>query len=266
MNSKQVDLKFTPFKSLFVKEVTRFWKVVGQTVLTPVVTSSLYLLIFGVSLGKSINLESGISYLAFIIPGLVTMATLNNAFQNSSSSILGSKFHGDIIDLKVVPLTLNQIVAAFSLGAIVRGFTVGAVTFVVCQVFHYISDGTLLPIAHPVWLIVFLLLGGVAFGLLGILIGFWAKNFEQVNAVSSFVLLPLIYLGGVFYSLTNLHPIWQKISQLNPLLYFVNGVRYSILDHSDVPFLRALMISMVSLIVLFILARRSIKKGSFQKW
>ncbi len=264
--STKVDLKFTPFKSLFLKEVTRFWKVFGQTVLTPTVNASLYLLIFGVSLGKSINLESGIAYLAFIIPGLITMATLNNAFQNSSSSILGSKFHGDIIDLKVVPLTLNQIVSAFSLGAIVRGFTVGAVTFLVCQVFHYISEGNLLSVAHPFFLVLFLLMGGVTFGLLGILIGFWAKNFEQVNAVGAFVLLPLIYLGGVFYSLENLHPFWQKISQLNPLLYFVNGVRYSILNHSDVPFTTALLVSVVSLIVLFFLARRSVKRGSFMKW
>lgn len=260
------ELLFTPFWSLLKKEIMRFWKVVGQTVLTPLVNASLYLLIFGVSLGKSITLTSGVSYLAFLIPGLVTMATLNNAFQNTSSSILGSKFHGDILDLKVVPLTLNQIVAAFSLGAIVRGLTVGLVTFVVSQTFHLITMGDFLNVAHPFWLLYYLTAGGVTFGLLGISVGFWARNFEQVNAIGGFVLLPLIYLGGVFYSLENLHPFWQKISQINPLLYFVNGVRYSILDHSDVSSEKAMIVSLVSVLFLYFIARRSIKKGSFQKW
>jgi ABC-2 type transport system permease protein len=266
MDNKVKELKITPFLALLKKEIMRFWKVVGQTVLTPLVNASLYLLIFGVSLGKSISLSSGISYLAFLIPGLVTMATLNNAFQNTSSSILGSKFHGDIIDLKVVPLTLNQIVTAFSLGAIVRGLTVGGVTFVVSQIFHYITMGEFLTITHPFWLLYYLTVGGITFGLLGIIVGFWARNFEQVNAIGGFVLLPLIYLGGVFYSLENLHPIWQKISQVNPLLYFVNGVRYSILNHSDVPADKAMMVSFVSVVILYFVARRSIKKGSFQKW
>jgi ABC-2 type transport system permease protein len=267
MESKmQKELRITPFISLFKKEIMRFWKVVGQTVFTPLVNASLYLLIFGVSLGKSITLANGISYLAFLIPGLVTMATLNNAFQNTSSSILGSKFHGDIIDLKIVPLTLNQIVAAFSLGAIVRGITVGAVTFIVSQVFHYIAVGHFLGVIHPFWLLFYLTAGGITFGLLGITVGFWARNFEQVNAIGGFVLLPLIYLGGVFYSLENLHPFWQKISQVNPLLYFVNGVRYSILDHADVSPEKAMTISIISVVVLYFIARRSIKKGSFQKW
>ncbi|MES2769325.1 MAG: ABC transporter permease [Bdellovibrionota bacterium] len=260
------ELNLTPFQALFKKEIMRFWKVVGQTVFTPLVNASLYLLIFGVSLGKSITLSSGISYLAFLIPGLVTMATLNNAFQNTSSSILGSKFHGDIIDLKVVPLTLNQIVSAFSLGAIVRGLTVGAITFMVSEVFYFATMGEFLSIAHPFQLLFYLTVGGVTFGLLGVIVGFWARNFEQVNAIGGFVLLPLIYLGGVFYSLENLHPFWQKISQMNPLLYFVNGVRYSILNHSDVPAEKAMMISLISVVVLYFLARRSIQKGSFQKW
>ena len=266
MKKSTQELKLTPFVALFKKEIMRFWKVVGQTVLTPLVNASLYLLIFGVSLGQSISLSSGVSYLAFLIPGLITMATLNNAFQNTSSSILGSKFHGDIIDLKVVPLTLNQIVSAFSLGAIVRGLSVGAVTFIVSEIFHYVSVGEFLTIAHPFWLLFYLCVGGITFGLLGIIVGFWARNFEQVNAIGGFVLLPLIYLGGVFYSLENLHPFWQKISQINPLLYFVNGVRYRILGQSDVPAIKAMVVSLVSMTVLYFLARKSIKSGSFQKW
>jgi ABC-2 type transport system permease protein len=260
------ELKLTPFQALFKKEIMRFWKVAGQTVVTPLVNATLYLLIFGVSLGNSISLSTGISYLAFLIPGLVTMSTLNNAFQNTSSSILSSKFNGDILDLKVAPLTLNQIVLAFSLGAIIRGLTVGVVTFLTSQVFHYVSVGNFISIAHPFWLLFYLTAGGLVFGFIGIIVGFRSKNFEQVNAIGGFVLLPLIYLGGVFYSLENLHPFWQKISQINPLLYFVNGVRYSVVNHSDVPHLHAMGISVVSMLVLYALARRTIKKGSFHKW
>jgi ABC-2 type transport system permease protein len=260
------ELKWIPFQSLLKKEIMRFWKVVGQTVFTPLVNASLYLLIFGVSLGKSINLASGVSYLAFLIPGLVTMATLNNAFQNSSSSILGSKFHGDIHDIKVVPLTINQIVSAYSIGAIVRGLCVGAVTLLVSEVFYLVSMGKLLPIEHPILLFIYLCLGGVSFGLLGIVVGFWAKTFEHVNAIGAFVLLPLIYLGGVFYSLENLHPFWRAVSKVNPLLYFVNGVRYSTIGHSDVPFHESFVVSLISMALLYILARKAIQHGSFQKW
>ncbi len=260
------ELQFAPFKALFKKEILRFWKVAGQTIVTPLVNATLYLLIFGVSLGNSITLSSGLSYLAFLIPGLITMSTLNNAFQNTSSSILSSKFNGDILDLKVSPLTLNQIVLAFSLGSIIRGLAVGFVTFLASQIFHYISTGGLLTIAHPFWLLFYLIAGGLAFGFIGIIVGFRSKNFEQVNAIGGFVLLPLIYLGGVFYSLENLHPFWQKISAINPLLYFVNGVRYSILNHSDVPILKAMIVSVLSMIILYAIARQTIKKGSFHKW
>jgi ABC-2 type transport system permease protein len=262
----QQELKWTPFYSLLSKEIMRFWKVVGQTVFTPLINATLYLLIFGVSLGKSITLNSGVTYLAFLIPGLVTMATLNNAFQNSSSSILGSKFHGDIHDLRVVPLSINQIVSAYSIGSIVRGLCVGVVTLACSEIFYLISQGHLLGIEHPVLLFIYLCMGGLSFGLLGIVVGFWAKNFEHVNAIGAFVLLPLIYLGGVFYSLQNLHPFWQKVSQANPLLYFVNGVRYSILGKADVAFHESLIVSFISMFVLYVLARRSIIHGSFQKW
>lgn len=266
MQQEQQDLKLTPFLSLLQKEIMRFAKVFGQTVLTPLINSSLYLLIFGVSLGKSINLSSGINYLAFLIPGLITMSTLNNAFQNSSSSIIGSKYHGDINDLKITPLTLNQIIAAFGIGAVIRGLTVGFVTLLVSELFYYFTYAELLVIAHPVLLIFFLFIGGVAFGLLGIIVGFGAKSFEQVNAIGSFVLLPLIYLGGVFYSLENLHSFWRAISNLNPLLYYVNGVRFSFLGQADVDFSKSLIVSLISVLVLYVFTRMIVRKGSYNRW
>src|SRR5206468_2959677 len=150
------DLTWVPFKSLLKKELLRFYRVIGQTLLIPLVNSSLYLLIFGVSLGKSIQVSSQWPYIAFLIPGIVTMGVLNNAFQNSSSSIATSKFHGDLEDLRIVPLSDLQIVFAYALGGLSRGFLVGMVTFTMGQIFYVTTQHHFLPISHPLWLLFFL--------------------------------------------------------------------------------------------------------------
>lgn len=261
-----VELKWTPFLSLLKKEVSRFLKVAGQTVATPLINSTLYLLIFGVSLGQNIDLVSGVSYMAFLIPGLVTMAILNNSFQNSSSSILGSKFYGDIHDLKVVPLTNHQIIWAFAIAALIRGALVGVITLLVSEIFFWVTQGTLLTIIHPVWFVFFLALGGLSFGFMGISAGFWAKSFDQLNAISGFVLLPLIYLGGVFYSIQNLHPFWQLFSKVNPLFYIVNGVRYCLIGQSDIDFTKSIIVSILGTVILYAVAYRRVSRGSFIRW
>ena len=260
------DLFFTPFVSLLRKEVMRFLKVSIQTILTPLVSSLLYLLIFGVSLGAYIQLKNGVSYLEFLIPGLVMMGCLNNAFQNSSSSIIVAKFSGDLEDLKVAPITYGQIIAAVALGGLIRGFVVGAVTFIVGALFCYFQMGTVMTVHHPFWLFVFIVLGGLAFSLLGLAAAFWAKSFDQMAAVNSFILLPLMYLGGVFFSVENLHPFWQALAKVNPLLYFINGVRYGILGVSDVSPDRALVISILTGLFLYGLAYRTLKRASFLRW
>ncbi len=260
------ELRWTPFVTLLKKEIVRFLKVINQTVVTPLMNSSLYLLIFGVSLGRSIDLSSGVSYLAFLIPGLVTMSMLNNAFQNSSSSVLNSKFHGDIIDFKIAPFSTHQVVWALSLGALIRGFAVGAVTIGVSEVFHLVVKGSFLGIQHPLIFIYYLFVGTMTFASFGIIVGFWAKNFEQVNAIGGFILLPLIYLGGVFYSLENLHPFWRIVSQGNPLLYFINGIRYGVIGVSDVNIWTAFGVSVGSMIAMYLLSIRSVKTGSYIRW
>ncbi len=252
--------------TLSYREVKRFLRVWLQTVATPVVNSVLYLLIFGVSLGGSISLEGGVSYLAFLIPGLVMMSALNNAFQNTSSSIVISKFHGDLSDLKVMPLRTWQIVLAMSFGGLFRGFVVGSVTLVVSELFFFGSQGSWLPIQNPFLLIFFIIIGSLSFSNIGIAAGFYSKNFEKVNALGSFVLLPLLYLGGVFYSIEQLHPAWQSFSKINPLLYFVNGVRYSVIGISDISINTAVLVSLISLICLFYVAVIAIKRGSFLRW
>lgn len=251
---------------LFRREVHRFLKVIMQTVMTPFISSLLYLLVFGVTLGSRIEAQKGFSYLAFLIPGLCMMGLMNNAFQNSSSSVTIGKFTGEIEELKILPLTVNQLIMAMSFASVVRGALVALITFVVGWLVLYWQTGELVTIAHPLYLIYFVLMGGLVFGCLGISVAFWAKNFDQISAVGSFVLLPLTYLGGVFISIDHFHPFWQKVALLNPLLYLINGLRYGILGVSDVEMSSAVIISAVGLVVFYGLAHWSLKRGSFARW
>lgn len=260
------DASLTPFLSLFRREIARFLKVIVQTVITPFVNATLYLMIFGVSLGSQIVLGNQLHYMAFLIPGLVMMSCLNNSFQNTSSSIISSKFSGDLEDLKVAPFSPAQILWALNLGALVRGFLVGSVTFLVGELCYRFMYGEFLAIAHPFDLIGFLVVGSLAFANLGILVAFWAKTFDQLSAVTGFILQPLIYLGGVFFSVDNLPGFWKAVSLVNPLLYMINGVRFGILGTSDVEPLRAIVVTLGAYIFLHFLAMRSLKHGSFQRW
>lgn len=260
------NVRWVPFLTLIEREIRRFMKVIVQTVVTPFVSSTLYLMIFGISLGRQIVFANGLPYLAFLIPGLVMMGCLNNAFQNSSSSIVSSKFSGDLEDLKAAPFSAAQIIWALILAALVRGATVGVITFFVGEGAYYLNFGKLLPIANPAALFAFMILGGLAFACLGVTVAFWARTFDQLSAVSGFILMPLIYLGGVFFSVDNLPPFWKSVSLFNPLLYMINGVRYGILGQADVAPLTALGVSVLAFAVTFALAMHSLKRGSFQRW
>ncbi|MFS4460036.1 ABC transporter permease [Bdellovibrio sp. HCB2-146] len=256
----------TGFITIFQREIARFLKVIVQTVITPFVSSFLYLLIFGVSLGEQMQAHQGVSYLAFLIPGLMMMGLINNAFQNSSSSIVSSKFSGDMEDLRVAPVTDQEIIWAMSLGALVRGTLVAVITYIVGSLFMYYQQGTWLVIVHPFATLFFLILAGLIFGMIGISIAFWATTFDQLSAFSAFILLPLTYLGGVFLSIEHLHPFWQAVSKANPLLYLINGLRFGILGVSDVNVWTAGVISLIGFAVFYGVARWSLKKGSFQRW
>ena len=258
----------TGFFFLFRRECHRFFKVLVQTVLTPVISAGLYLLIFGVSLGKHIDLSSanGNTYLAFLIPGLMMMGLMNNSFQNSSSSLVSSKFTGDIEDLAIVPLSRAQIIWAMSLASVIRGAMVAFITLAVGEIFYYIQYQEFLLPTHPLWLIYFILMAGLVFGQLGLIAAFWAKTFDQLSAVSTFVILPLTYLGGVFIPITQLPPFWQMISMVNPLLYFINGLRYSMIGVSDVGLWPSVGLVLVVCFVLHLLARRVLARVSFSRW
>ena len=254
------------FSTIFRREIARFCKVLVQTVITPFISSFLYLLIFGVSLGDQMNTHQGVSYLAFLIPGLMMMGLINNSFQNSSSSIVSSKFSGDMEDLRVAPVTDHEIIWAMSLASLVRGLIVAVITYIVGIAFMYYQQGEVLTIAHPLETLFFIIASGLIFGMIGISVAFWATTFDQLSAFSAFILLPLTYLGGVFLSIEHLHPFWQAISKANPLLYLINGLRYGILGVSDVNVWTATTISLIGLVFFFVMARWSLKKGSFQRW
>lgn len=258
--------RMASFLTIYEREIRRFLKVSVQTVFSPLISSGLYLLIFGVSLGKNISIHQSVSYLAFLIPGLVMMSILNNSFQNSSSSIVSGKFSGDLEDWKVAPLLEREILFALALGGLTRGATVGLVTFLTGEAFHWYVIGAPLAIEHPFALIYFIIVGGLSFALFGVTVAFWARTFDQLSAVNSFILLPLIYLGGVFFSIENLHPIWQNISKLNPLFYFINGIRYGLIGVSDVHVEQAYWVAAVSLLGFYVLAYRALKKGSYSRW
>lgn len=257
---------WTPFLVLYYREIMRFLKVAVQTVFAPLVSSSLYLLIFGVSLGQNINLQNGVSYLVFLIPGILTMSCLNNAFQNTSSSIVVGKFGGELEDLRIAPLSTNAILWSMALAGLTRAFIVGLITLCVGEVFHYYINNSFMEIIHPFSLFFYLTVGCLTFAFMGIAVAFWATTFDQLSAVSSFVLLPLIYLGGVFFSLSNLHPFWQFLSKFNPLFYFINGVRFGFLGFSDVEPRMSFWISLFALSVFYYLAYRSLRRGGYHRW
>ncbi len=266
LDTPKRELVWTPFYALVLREIRRFLKVATQTVIMPVVNSSLYLLIFGVSLGPRLTTDPSTSYLAFLIPGLVMMAALNNALMNSSSSIIIAKFTGELEDLRVAPLSPGNILWAMAFGGLFRGYVVGGITFLVGLGFYRFYNHQWLVISHPLVLLYFLSAGCLAFGKIGIAVALWAKNFDHVSAVTAFVVMPLLYLGGVFYSTESLSPFWREVSHYNPLLYMINGVRYGILGVSDVSVMTAALVTLVALVLSHLLAIVSLKTGSYQRW
>ncbi len=218
--------------TLLYKELLRFWKVSFQTVAAPVLTALLYLLIFSHVLESRVSVFGGqVSYTAFLVPGLVMMSVLQNAFANSSSSLIQSKLNGSLIFMLLPPLSPADFFAAYVLGAMVRGVVVGLGVFGVTLLF----DASLLRLAHPLWTLSFALLGSAILGTLGLIGGIWAEKFDQLAAFQNFLIMPLTFLAGVFYSIHSLPPFWQALSRFNPFFYMIDGFRYGFFGLSDVP-------------------------------
>ena len=215
--------------TLLYKELLRFWKVSFQTILAPVLTALLYLLIFSHVLESHVSVFDGrVRYTAFLVPGLVMMSVLQNAFANSSSSMIQSKITGNLIFVLLPPLSPLDMYAAYVLGAMVRGLVVGAGVLAVTVWFAPLS------LEHPLWALVFALLGSAILGTLGLIAGIWADKFDQLAAFQNFLIMPLTFLSGVFYSIHTLPPFWQALSHFNPFFYMIDGFRYGFFGLSDI--------------------------------
>jgi ABC-2 type transport system permease protein len=205
-------------RTLLRKEIRRFLRVPGQTVLSPVVTTSLYFVVFGYALGGTLREVGGVPYGRFIVPGLVTLGVVTNAYLNSASSLFVMKLQGTILDLLVSPLSYGEVLAGFVGAAVARGLLVGLVTWFVAACFAGFA---------------LLALAATAFGALGLLTAIWARSFEQVNFFPTFVITPLTFLGGVFYSADMLPPALRGFTAANPVYYLVDGVRFGLLGTSS---------------------------------
>ncbi len=253
MNTKE---QMIAYLTIVRKEVTRFMRIWVQTLLPSAITQTLYFVIFGKFIGSQIRDIQGISYMSFIVPGLVMMAVMNNAYTNVVSSFFGSKFQRNVEELLVSPTPNWVILAGYVTGGVLRGIVVGVIVFAVSVFFTHPV------IAHGGVIILFVIMTAVAFSLGGFLNAIFAKNFDDVSIFQTFLLTPLIYLGGVFYSVHSLPIFWQKISQLNPLLYMINGFRFGFYGFSDVNILISLLILLGFSIVLSVVNLHLLRKGT----
>jgi len=220
------------WRTLFYKEMLRFWKVSFQTIAAPVLTALLYLLIFSHVLESHVSVFGGnVRYTAFLIPGLVMMSVLQNSFANSSSSLIQSKITGNMIFVLLPPLSPADLFAAYVLGAMVRGLAVGIGVFAITLWF----DPAVVMLARPAWALAFALLGSAILATLGLIAGIWADKFDQLAAFQNFIIVPLTFLSGVFYSIQTLPPFWQTMSHVNPFFYMIDGFRYGFFGLSDAP-------------------------------
>ena len=242
-------------RTLFYKEVLRFWKVSFQTVAAPVLTAVLYLLIFGHVLEDHVKVYDSVGYTSFLIPGLVMMSVLQNSFANSSSSLIQSKITGNLVFLLVTPLSHWAWFVAYVGASIVRGLVVGL--GVILVTFWFAPPG----LANPLWIISFAVLGAAIMGSLGLIAGLWAEKFDQIAAFQNFIIMPMTFLSGVFYSIKSLPPFWQGVSHLNPFFYMIDGFRRGFFGVSDVSPWISLGLVGVSFLLLAALALELLRRG-----
>lgn len=216
------------FYTLLHKELLRFWKVGLQSIFAPVIATLIYLLIFSHILEERAQAYPGVTYTTFLIPGLVMMAMLQNAFANSSSSLIQSKISGSIVFVLLSPLSYMEIFVAYLLASIIRGLLVGTGVYLATLIFFD------MPLQSFLWVFIFALIGNGFLGALGIIAAIWAEKFDQLAAFQNFVILPLTFLSGVFYTTHSLPPFWEDLSHFNPFFYVIDGFRYGFFGVSDI--------------------------------
>ena len=246
------------FVTLFRKELLRFWKVSFQTIASPVLNALLYLLIFSHVLASRVTVFGGqVRYTEFLIPGLVMMSVLQNSFANASSSLIQSKITGNLIFVLLPPLSPLDFYAAYVLGAMVRGVAVGAGVFAVTLAF----EPSMAALAHPLWALAFALLGSGILATLGLIAGMQADKFDEIAAFQNFLIMPLTFLSGVFYSIHSLPGFWQALSHFNPFFYMIDGFRYGFFGLSDVSPARSLALVALAAVLLAALALALLARG-----
>jgi ABC-2 type transport system permease protein len=233
----------TAFATLFYKELLRFWKVFVQTVAAPVLTALLYLVVFAHALEGRVRVYETVSYTQFLVPGLVMMSVLQNAFANSSSSLIQSKMTGNIVFILLPPISHLEFFGAYVAAAAVRGVAVGTGVALAAALFVPV------PMAAPLWAVTFAVLGAGLLGAMGLLAGILSEKIDQLAAFQNFVIMPLTFLSGVFYSIHSLPPVWQGLSHINPFFYLIDGFRYGFFGVSDVSPVTSLAVLAVSLVV-----------------
>ncbi len=238
-------LNWVAFQTIINKEITRFMRIWPQTLFPPVITMSLYFLIFGKFLGSQIRPIHGYAYIQYLVPGLVLMSIMTSAYANSSSSFFFSKFNRSIEEMLIAPLANLTILLGFMLGGTIRGLVIGLIVLIISFLFTHI------PFEHPALILFIALLSAMVFSLGGLINGIYAKHFDDISFVPTFVLTPLTYLGGVFYSIQQLPQIWRQLSIFNPIFSMVDTFRYGILGVSDLSVVHGFSIVLLALIFLF---------------
>jgi len=252
MNTRE---KLVALKAIAIKEVLRFSRIWIQTVLPPVITTALYFIIFGNLIGPRIGEMDGFGYMEFIIPGLIMMAVITNSYANVVSSFYGSKFQRHIEEMLVSPVPNYIILIGYISGGVARGLTVGVAVTIVSLIFHPLN-------IHSLWVMLsMIILTAILFSLAGLINGVYAKSFDDISIVPTFILTPLTYLGGVFYSISMLPEFWQQLSLANPILYMVNAFRYGFLGTSDISLMTSYAISIAFIVVLYLFSLHLLRKG-----
>lgn len=247
--------KLIALNTILSKELRRFLRIWIQTIVPPVITMSLYFIIFGNLIGSQIGDIKGFTYIQFIVPGLIMMSVITNSYINVCSSFYSTKFQKSVEELLISPTPNSVIIMGYSLGGVARGIIVGAVVLLVALFF------TQLSLHSSLYLILFSVLTSTLFSLGGLINGIYAKKFDDISIVPTFILTPLTYLGGVFYSIDQLPEFWQGVSKLNPILYMINGFRYGFLGISDVDPASSAAILMVFIGILFWINLHLLRKG-----
>ena len=256
MHKLQENLQFgSGFPALLRKELLRFWRVAFQTVAAPVLTALLYLLVFAHVLEGRVQVYGQISYVAFLIPGLMMMSMLQNAFANPSSSLIQSRMTGNLVFNLLPPLSYFEIFAAYVLSSVIRGLAVGVTLWVFSLLFVVV-------IPHKVlWVLIFAVLACGIMGVLGLIAGLWSEKFDQLAVFQNFFILPMTFLSGVFYSIHTLPPFWQAVSHWNPVFYMIDGFRHGFFGISDVSPWHSFFVVFFTFIIFSILALRLLASG-----